>query len=189
MFQTLFLIFGILLVLSFLPLLWVAVRNALRERGPRVITCPENGCRAEVKVAAWNAGLTSAMGESRHRLSACSRWPEKEGCDQACVAEIEETPGGCLVREIVADWFLGRRCAYCGQDIPEVHTGDRQPGIRLAEGRTLAISDIEPVRLDDVLPTAQAACANCLDAMSFREQFPGLPVDRVRRDSPNVSTR
>jgi len=187
MFQALLVIFGVVLVTSVLPLLWITVRAAVRERGPRVITCPENGCRAEVEVAAWNSGLAAAVGENRHRLAGCSRWPEKEGCDQACVAEIEATPGGCLVRSIVADWYEGRACAYCGHGIPSAHAGDRKPGLRSAGGRTLAVQEIEPVRLAEVLPSAQAVCANCYDAMSFREHFPDLPVDRPRPETRSAN--
>jgi hypothetical protein len=188
MFETLFVIFGALLAVSAVPLAWIAIRNTLRERGPRVITCPENGCRAEVEVSAWNSGLAAAFGESRHRLAACSRWPEMEGCDQACVSEIEATPGGCLVRSIVADWYRGRNCAYCGRAIPETHAGDRRPGFRSADGRTLAVAEVEPVRLGEVLPTAQAVCPNCYDAMSFREHFPGVPIVRTKPESQPLST-
>jgi hypothetical protein len=188
MFETLFLIFGILLVVSLLPMVWIAIRTGIRERGPRVITCPENGCRAEVEVASWKSGAAAAFGESRHRLASCSRWPEKEGCDQACVDEIEASSGGCLVRSMVNDWYQGRTCAYCGHAIPETHRGDRKPGLRSVEGRTLAVTEVEPVRLPDVLPTAQAVCANCFDAMSFRERFPNLPVDRPKPESHPLPT-
>ena len=48
MFETLFLLFGILLAASLIPFAWIAVRGAIRARGPRVITCPENGCISKV---------------------------------------------------------------------------------------------------------------------------------------------
>jgi hypothetical protein len=188
MFQTLFLIFGILLFVSLVPIVWIAVRTGIRERGPRVITCPENGCRAEVEVASWKSGVAAALGERRHRLASCSRWPEKEGCDQACVEEIEETPGGCLVRSMVTDWYQCRTCTYCGHEIPEPRAGARMPGLRSAEGRTLAVAEVEPILLPDVLSTAQAVCANCYDAMAFREHFPALPVDRPRPEPRPLST-
>lgn len=55
----------------------------------------------------WPSGLASALGEDRRHLVACSRRPEKEGCDQAFPSEIAEDPNGCLVRRVVADWFAG----------------------------------------------------------------------------------
>ena len=178
MFETLAIVFGVLLVVSLLPLVWIALRKALNERGPRVITCPENGCHAEVEVGALRSGLTFAFGETRRRLTSCSRWPEMEGCDQACLAEIETTPGGCLVRSLVADWYNGRTCAYCGTAIPEIHASDRKPGLRTPDGRNLALADIAPVDLETAFAADQAVCANCYDAMSFREYHPGLAVER-----------
>jgi len=187
MFQTLSLIFAVLLVLSFVPFVWITVRGAIRERGPRVITCPENGCASEVEVKTWHSGFTTALGETHHRLANCSRWPEKAGCDQACVTQIEESPNGCLVRSLVAEWYQGRNCAFCASEIPEVHMNDRKPALRTSEGRTLPLSDVEPVHLAEVLATAQAVCANCFDAMSFREQFPGLAVDRPKPEAHPAS--
>lgn len=180
MFETLAVVFGILLAASLLPLAFVAVRNAFRERGPRVITCPENGCRAEVEVDAWKSGLSSAFGEGKRRLSACSRWPEMQDCDQACLTEIAETPGGCLVRSVVADWFAGRRCVYCGREIPELHATDRKPALRSPQGHNVALADIPPLEIDAALARHEPVCANCYDAMAFRESHPGLAVDRPK---------
>ena len=48
------------------------------KRETRLLTCPENHQSAAVNPA-WSLKL---------RLSACSRWPEKAGCDQACLSQI-----------------------------------------------------------------------------------------------------
>jgi len=183
MFETLALIFGSLLAVSLIPILFIAVRNAFRERGPRVITCPENGCRAEVAVDSWRTGLSAALGEDRRRLTACSRWPEKEGCDQACLAEIAESPNGCLVRSVVADWFAGRHCVSCGREIGALHATDREPALRSPQGHAVALSEVKPLDLDAVLARHEPLCANCYDATSFREHFPGLAVERPQPPS------
>ena len=140
-------------------------------------------------MAAWRSGFTSALGETRNRLVSCSRWPEKKGCDQACLTEIEDSPGGCLVRSIVADWYQGRACVYCGSEIPEIHLSDRKPALRSPEGRTVSLSDVDPIRLEELLATHKPVCSNCYDAMSFREQFPGLSVDRPIPESRTLQTR
>ncbi len=178
MFETLALLFGALLAASLIPLLFLSVRNAFRERGPRVITCPENGCRAEVAVDSWRSGLASAIGEDRRRLVACSRWPEKEGCDQACLSEIAEDPNGCLVRRVVSDWYVGRRCAGCGREIPAMHATDRRPGLRGPDGRAVELAEVPPLEIDRVLATHEPVCANCFDGLSFRQRFPGVAVER-----------
>jgi len=184
MFGTLALIFGAVLAAWAVLILFIAARNAFRERGPRLITCPENGCRAEVAVDAWKSGLASALGEDRRRLTACSRWPEKEGCDQACLEEIAESPNGCLVRSVVADWYLGRRCVSCGRDIGAFHAADRKPALRSPQGHAVALSEVRALDLDAVLARHEPLCANCYDAASFREHFPGLAVERPRPPSP-----
>jgi len=178
MFETLALVFGVLLAVSLIPLLFLAIRNAFRERGPRVITCPENGCRAEVAVGAWRSGLSSAFGEENRRLVACSRWPEREDCDQACLSEIAEDPNGCLVRSIVSDWYAGRRCAGCGREIPALHATDRRPGLRAPDGRAVELADVASVDVERVLATHEPVCANCFDGMAFRQRYPGVAVER-----------
>jgi hypothetical protein len=186
MFETLALVFVVLLVLSLLPLAFIAIRKALKERGPRVITCPENGCRAEVSLDAWRSGLSFAFGEERRQLSTCSRWPEMGGCDQACLSQIEESADGCLVRSVLSNWYEGRSCAYCGLGIQAFHPGDRAPALRTPEGHVLALSEVSPFALDAVLATHDSVCANCYDAMAFRERFPNLPVDRPRSEIPSL---
>ncbi|HTY41697.1 MAG TPA: hypothetical protein VMH79_07490 [Thermoanaerobaculia bacterium] len=178
MFETLALVFGVVFLLSLLPLLWITVRRMLRERGPRVITCPDNGCRAEVSVDAWKSGLAHVFGEGERRLASCSRWPAMQGCDQACLTEIEESPDGCLVRTMVADWYGDRACAACGLAVHPFGIGTRPPALRDAAGRTLALSTVTPLGLDATLASHEPICANCYDALAFREQFPGLAIER-----------
>ncbi|HEY3204662.1 MAG TPA: hypothetical protein VGL03_13510 [Thermoanaerobaculia bacterium] len=87
--STIFLILGVSFLLSLIPLLWVAARAYLKFRGTRVITCPETGCPAAVKVDMGHAARTSVVGETELRLESCSRWPERAGCGQECLAQIE----------------------------------------------------------------------------------------------------
>jgi hypothetical protein len=72
-----------------------------KYRGRRVVTCPENQRPAGVVVNACHAAVT-ALGKSPElRLSSCSRWPERAGCGQQCLSQIEASPGECLVRNIL----------------------------------------------------------------------------------------
>src|SRR6266568_1622017 len=59
----------------------------LRYRGTSAITFPETLQHAAVEVDALHAALADEM-----RLRTCSRWPEKAGCDQACLHQIEARP-------------------------------------------------------------------------------------------------
>src|SRR3954463_6453995 len=90
------------------------LRNWFRFRGVRLIVCPENFQPAAVKVDARRAAKIAALsGEPELRLDACSRWPEKEGCDQACLTQIESAPEKSALENIVDGWFLGKRCYFC----------------------------------------------------------------------------
>jgi len=57
-----------------------------RYRKPRIVRCPETGGAAEIKIDAPHAAATSLPGPPELRAADCSRWPERKGCDQACIA-------------------------------------------------------------------------------------------------------
>lgn len=69
------------------PALWAYARS-LQFREPRTIICPETQRWAEVTVDGAHAARTELAGRIDLRLLACSRWPERRGCDQACAWEL-----------------------------------------------------------------------------------------------------
>ena len=67
-------------------LLWTySEKRAYRE--PRTIICPENLQYAAITVDGAHAARTMASGREELRIAACSRWPEKQGCDQGCAIQ------------------------------------------------------------------------------------------------------
>ena len=60
------------------------LREFLKHCGLRAVTCPETSGRATVCVDP----LFAAMSDGALRLSSCSRWPERVGCDHACLTQI-----------------------------------------------------------------------------------------------------
>jgi hypothetical protein len=54
------------------------LRTYLKFRGKRIVSCPETHQAAAVRVAAGNAAAEAALGQGHLKLSACSRWPERE---------------------------------------------------------------------------------------------------------------
>lgn len=151
-----------------------------QERGSRVITCPDNHELAGVEVDAAHAALTSIFrGTSKLQLSSCTRWPEKAGCDQACLREVVDSPNHCLVRTILADWYLGRNCVYCAKPIGEVNWHDHRPALYDSEQRkTVEWVDVRPELVYSVLATHEPVCWNCHVAESFRREHPDLVTDR-----------
>ena len=93
------------------------VRAYVRYRGRRVVTCPETEQYAAVDVDAIHAAVTSLSGVPQLRLTSCSRWPEREGCPQDCTWQIDLSPIGCRLRDLVQYWYMRRQCVYCGSII------------------------------------------------------------------------
>ena len=89
-----FLILAVLLVLSLIPLAWLSLRVYVKASRKRVVTCPETGCAAAVQIDGRHAAATTFLGETELRLASCSHWPERGGCSQGCLTQIE--PGAAV---------------------------------------------------------------------------------------------
>ena len=160
---------------------WVIVRPLVRTylayRGARVVTCPETGGPAGVEVDAVHAAASRASaGTPLLHLSSCSRWPERKGCGQECLAQIEAAPHDCLVRTMLERWYDGKACAFCRNPFAELHWGHR-PGIRLPTGEIVAWPAIRPQNLPATLAASAPVCWNCQIAEIFRREHPDLVVD------------
>jgi hypothetical protein len=149
------------------------VRAWFKFRGDRVVRCPENHRPAGVRVDAWNAanGL---------KLNSCSRWPEKAGCGQECLAEIAASPADCLVRNIASKWYVGKRCAVCGIEIGAVEWGPSQPALILTDKRTVEWKQVSADVLTETLESALPSCFACHMANTLVHDHPELATERNR---------
>jgi hypothetical protein len=153
------------------------VSEYYRMRGTRVIACPENEQPAAVTVDARRAALTAAAGHERLRLDSCSRWPEKAGCGQECLKQIEAQPTDCLVRTQVDRWYADKSCAICGKALGLVEWAAHAPALRAPDGRTLEWRDVKPETMFEVMGSHAAVCWDCHVAETFRRQRPDLVLD------------
>jgi len=162
--------------------LFIGLRRALQTylefRGERLITCPENHKAAAVRVAAGKAALEATLGTEQLRLSACSRWPEMQGCGQECLAQIEDSPKSCLVSSIVNNWYQGKSCAYCHKPFAEIHWHDHPPALVDQERKTVQWNEVPLDQLQQVMTNHWPVCWNCHIAETFRREHPELVVDR-----------
>jgi hypothetical protein len=188
---TVVLILAAAFLISCVPALLLLLAARRRFAGERVITCPETGGTEVVQVDAGRAASTSLAGQAELRLSACTRWPERRDCGQACLAEIAATPDGCLVRERLESWYTGARCCLCGNWFEQIQWFDRKPGLRSPDGRALSWEDVKAAELPGTLATHRPLCFNCLVAETFRQRFPDRVLDDPRRPSlpPGDRTR
>ncbi len=155
-----------------------AARAFARLRGTRVVSCPETRAVAAVEVDLAHAVSTAITGRPHFRLSDCSRWPERAGCGQECLAQVEGAPEDCLVRHLLSRWYADRECAFCRRTIGEVQWHEHRPGLLSPEGVLVEWADVPPETVPGVLVTHRAVCWNCLVAESFRRQHADLVVDR-----------
>jgi hypothetical protein len=66
--------------------------------GLRQVSCPAE--EVLVRIHVTHAIASRISGGNELRLRSCSRWPGRQGCDQACLSQIAASPGGCRVRAL-----------------------------------------------------------------------------------------
>jgi hypothetical protein len=159
----------------------------LRYRGTRVVVCPENREMVAVRVDAGHAALSTSQGRAELRLESCTRWPEKAGCGQECLGQIESAPEACLLRNILADWYQGKSCAFCRREFHAIHWHDHEPGLVAPSGAIVAWDGFRPEQVLDVLATHQPVCWDCRVAERFRRERPDLVTDRPAPPGPPPS--
>ena len=166
-----------------------ALRTYRSYRGKMLVQCPETRRLAGVDVDARHAALHQPGGKPQLRLWNCTRWPERADCGQDCLSQIERGSADCLVRNVLAEWYGQRSCAYCDKpfggvdsyDHTAVFSYDRKPGLRSPAGDLVEWADVPVEDLLEVLQTHQPVCWNCLLTEQFRVHHPELVVDRTRR--------
>lgn len=68
--------------------------------GLREVSCPETEEAVLVRIHVTHAIASRLSGGNELRLKSCSRWPGRQGCDQACVSQLAASRGGCRVRAL-----------------------------------------------------------------------------------------
>jgi len=154
-----------------------AGRAYIRYRGTRLVECPETKEVVAVQLDAARAAAGATVGKTELKLSECTRWPERQGCGQECLRQIETSPEGCLVRTIVSDWYKGKTCVVCGTPLDVIDWYERRPALLGPDGRTVQWPEVTPERLPQVLADHVPICWNCHIAQSFRQQHPERVVD------------
>lgn len=147
-------------------------------RGQRLVTCPETHSAESVKVAAREAGLGAFLNEPTLHLEKCSRWPERQGCGQDCLQQIEADPEKCLVWNIVAKWYEGKKCVFCHKPIGPLSHLDHAPALLGPSFQTEEWKNVRPETLPRIFSTHQPVCWNCHVAETFRRLHPNLVTDR-----------
>jgi hypothetical protein len=136
------------------------VRLYRRYRGPRLVNCPETKAPAAVEVDALHFAFSDDYEKKLH-MKQCSHWPEREGCGQECLRQIEAAPEDCSVRTIVTKWYVDKHCALCGKSIGQIDWREHEPGVLGPDHKTALWSEFRPELLPEVMATHQPVCWDC----------------------------
>jgi len=170
---------ALLLALVLAVYVAIAIRTSMRLRGNRVVTCPETGKPVTVSVDVPHAVASAVWEKADIRLSSCTRWPERQDCDQPCVCQIDAHPAETEPKTLAGRFFARKRCALCQQPIEPLHAMTLQPGFMdpLTQ-KVHAWDEIRPDLLPEAFSSWRPLCTNCTLAESFRQKFPELSTDR-----------
>lgn len=161
-----------------------ALRAYFTFRGKRLITCPETHQTAAVEVAAGKAARTALLGDPTLRLNQCSRWPERQGCGQECLQQVETDPQNCLVWNIVSNWYEGKNCVFCHKPFGPMQHFDHAPALLAPDSTTAEWKDFRPEQLPDVFSTFEPVCWDCHITQTFHRVHPDLVVERDWHHAP-----
>ena len=71
-----------------IPAGWALTRVYREARGRSQVTCPETDEPELVQLDRRYAVAMYALGNPNVRLQTCTRWPERQNCDQGCRQQI-----------------------------------------------------------------------------------------------------
>jgi hypothetical protein len=157
---------------------FVRIARAWQQyRGDRVVTCPETGRPAAVRIDAAHVAITTAKASSELRLAACSRWETRGRCDEACLAEASDP--GSTATAIASRWYAGRPCVYCRKPVTDEPFAGHYGALLGPDGTTREWSHVAPDALPDALREGRPVCWSCHVAETFRRRYPSLVTDRT----------
>jgi hypothetical protein len=175
---TIYAVLGIVVIAAVILAVRAFLRAYLKYHGMRVVTCPETERYAAVEMDAPHAALTCLLGPSQLRLSSCSRWPERQDCPQDCIWQIDVSPIGCRLRDIVTGWYVGKECVFCHRLFEQIHWLEYQPALLSPDGRIVEWDTIRPEAIPDALVTHKPVCSQCKFLEGFRKEHPELVTER-----------
>jgi hypothetical protein len=161
--------------------LYVAWRGAVtwrRAHGKRIVSCPETHAPEAVDIDKKHAFMTGLVGRPELSLAACSRWPERAGCGQECLSEIETSADACLVLNRLSQWYSDKVCVLCQKPIGPLTWHDHRPGFLTPDRRVLLWPQVDVKQLEEVLRTHEPLCWDCGVIEGFIQKHPDQVVLR-----------
>ena len=159
------------------------VWESLKFHGKMLVICPETHEPAAVKINIGRAAAGAVAGRRHLELSDCSRWPERAGCDQACLDQIESDPENHRVRAIAAHWYAGKKCVYCHKQIETPSHFDHSPALIAHDWKTSEWNHVPAENLPEEFSRNLPVCWSCHMTETFLREHPDLAVHRPWKKS------
>jgi len=147
----------------------LSLQNYFKNRGSRLVTCPETReavvMTPDKKFAFW----TALRGQEHSRVETCSRWPEKDDCEQECLAEIEASPEN--IDRLLSSWYTGKTCAICDGALSNA---DWQRGRLAVLNQQQELLDLRKLSLENLragLENMRPLCWNCHQEERVRHPY------------------
>jgi hypothetical protein len=170
---------ALLILAVLLVYLVIAARTWTEVRGARLVVCPETQQPVAVQVDVGHAVASALWEQPDLRVTSCSRWPERQDCDQPCVRQIERAPSETRPKTIASHFFARQRCAICTEKIAPLGAFTLQPGfMNPATRRVARWDDVPPRDLPRAVADWRPLCANCTLSESLRQDFPDRVTER-----------
>jgi len=147
------------------------LRVGFRYRDGRIVVCPETQRSAGVRVDFRYAIATSLIGEPKLRLAGCSRWPERGSCGQQCLTQVQSTPGACVARNLLRNWYEDKCCVWCGAPLGPVFWTSSKPVLLIGEVLK-QWNEVPVIELHEALAAARPVCFPCYARQITARQVP-----------------
>jgi hypothetical protein len=84
------------------------------------------------------------------------------------------------MRNILARWYEGKNCVWCGRPIGEIHWTERKPALLTADRGSVECSRVPAEQLQQTLAVALPLCFSCHVANTMVREHPELVIELRR---------
>jgi hypothetical protein len=104
--------------------------------------------------------------------------------------QIRIAPEDCLFKNLLAKWYEGKACVFCGERFGQIRWSDHKPAMfDPSKNRIVEWGEIRPEAVYDALATNSPACWNCGNLERLRREQPGLMFERPPREVAHAADK
>lgn len=144
-----------------------------QNRGRHGIICPETRNPADIELDGRYAMQTAAHNYEHSRIASCSRWPEKDECDQECLAQVNPSPEN--IERLLSKWCSGKVCGLCDRALRASDWAFSRIGWLDENRKLIELHDIELKNLQQELQDKRPLCWTCHLQERERQAKPPAP--------------